>query len=129
MKVGTTTIPVVMLVNELSASATEIVAGALQDHGRAVIIGTKTYGKGSVQTPFFLEDNSILKITIGKWYTPKDRGIDGAGITPDIISNLTDEDYQKKNDQQFEDAQKIIQELIAKKGNIQKVITDHSIKK
>ncbi len=128
MKIPHTRVPIVMLVNELSASATEIVAGALQDHGRAIIVGTKTYGKGSVQTPFFLEDNSIIKITIGKWYTPKDRGIDGAGITPDITSTLTDEDYQKKNDQQLEDAKKIIQSLVQKQGNIPAVISLYSKK-
>ena len=128
MKIPHTRVPIVMLVNELSASATEIVAGALQDHGRAIIVGTKTYGKGSVQTPFFLEDNSIIKITIGKWYTPKDRGIDGDGITPDITSTLTDEDYQKKNDQQLEDAKKIIQSLVQKQGNIPAVIALYSKK-
>jgi carboxyl-terminal processing protease len=77
-------IPLVVLVNEHSASASEIVAGAIHDHGRGVLIGETTFGKGSVQLPHTLSDGSQLNVTIAHWYTPNNVNIDEQGIAPDI---------------------------------------------
>ncbi len=77
--------PLIVLVNKGTASASEIVAGALQDHGRAVIMGTATFGKGSVQTIIELEDGSGLKLTVARYYTPRNRSIQERGIAPDIV--------------------------------------------
>ena len=98
-------IPLVVLVNGGSASASEIVAGAIQDAGVGVLIGTQTYGKGSVQLPNSLSDGSQLRVTIARWYTPKDRGIDETGLTPDIESpDPTAEQIQADVDLQLERA-------------------------
>ncbi len=77
-------IPLVVLIDGGSASASEIVAGAIQDHERGVLIGTTTFGKGSVQLVHDLSDGSQLRITYGAWYTPDDHNINGSGISPDI---------------------------------------------
>jgi carboxyl-terminal processing protease len=77
--------PIICLVDQQSASAAEILAGALQDHRRAVMVGLPTYGKGSVQTFFDLEDGSGLKLTTARYYTPSGRSLEGTGITPDIV--------------------------------------------
>ncbi|MEK9132960.1 MAG: S41 family peptidase [Patescibacteria group bacterium] len=105
-------IPLVVLVNKGSASASEIVAGAVQDYKRGVIIGEKTFGKGSVQEISRLADGSNLRLTIAKWFTPLDRSIDDTGITPDKIVELTEADFKAEKDPQLDAA---IQYLKSKK--------------
>lgn len=93
--------PMVILVNEGSASASEIVAGALQDNGRAIVLGTPTFGKGSVQTVIPFEDGSAMKLTTAKYYTPKGRSIQAEGILPDIHLEYAKIPSEKTNDTAF----------------------------
>lgn len=82
---GDTATPLVVLVNPSTASAAEVVAGALQDRNRAVVVGTRTYGKGSVQEPSTLSDGSAIELTVGRYRTPSGRSLDGVGIEPDVL--------------------------------------------
>jgi carboxyl-terminal processing protease len=99
-----TDIPMVLLVNGGSASASEIVSAALKDYGRATLIGTKTYGKGSVQYVNTMKDGSELRVTTAHFFSPKDNAIDGVGITPDIQVELTQDDLANKQDPQLDRA-------------------------
>jgi carboxyl-terminal processing protease len=100
--------PTVVLINEGSASASEILAGALQDYGAATLVGVKTFGKGSVQDYVEYDDGSALKITISEWLTPKGRSIDREGIAPDVEVEMTDDDYNADRDPQLEKALEIL---------------------
>ena len=102
-------IPLVILVNNGSASASEITAGALQDAGRAALIGTQTFGKGLIQNWVpLLEENGAIRITIARWLTPNGRQIQGDGLTPDYVSELTEDDYDQGNDRQLQKAIEVI---------------------
>ncbi len=100
--------PTVVLVNQGSASASEIVSGALKDDGKATIVGMKTFGKGSVQTLEELKDGSSVKITVAKWLTPKGYNINEQGIEPDVKVDLTADDYNKSKDPQMDKAVELL---------------------
>ncbi len=115
-------IPVLVLVNEYSASASEIFAGAIQDHKRWIILWDKSYGKWSVQEPFDLGDESIIKITTARWYTPGDKSIDEKWILPDVLVNLSNKDYENIFDRQLKAAEEIIKDQIESKKSIPELI-------
>ncbi len=101
-------IPTVVLINGGSASGSEIVAGALRDFGQAILVGEQTFGKGSVQSLMSLQDGSYLKITVAKWLTPGGDYIDEKGVAPDIIIEMTKEDYEAERDRQMDRAIEIL---------------------
>jgi carboxyl-terminal processing protease len=104
-----TEIPLVVLINEGSASASEIAAGAIQDHERGLLVGTTTFGKGLVQNwvPLTSEDGAI-RVTIARWLTPDERQIHKLGLEPDVLVELTDEDIELERDPQLEKAIEIL---------------------
>jgi carboxyl-terminal processing protease len=101
-------VPTVVLVNGGTASASEIVAGALQDHGAAKLLGEKTFGKGSVQQVLDLSEGAVLKVTIAKWYTPKGNNINKQGISPDQTVVLSQQDASTGNDPQLQAALRLL---------------------
>jgi len=104
-----TEIPLVVLVNQGTASASEIVAGAIQDHGRGKLVGVTTYGKGSVQNWVALSNNQgAVRVTIAKWLTPNERHIHGVGLTPDVEVEITEEDFQAGRDPQLDKAIEVL---------------------
>ena len=103
-------VPLVILANEYSASGSEIVVGALQDHGRAPVVGATTFGKGSVNILRRLSNGGGIYITIAKWYTPNGRLIHGNGIEPDF--EVTSRDKQKADTSQFEKAVEVMERIL-----------------
>ena len=108
-----TNIPLVVLINEGSASASEILAGALQDYGRAKLVGVQSYGKGSVQVWQPLSnDQGAARVTIAKWLTPKERAIDHVGLTPDVVVTMSHDDYQAGRDPQLDAAVQTLEAIL-----------------
>jgi carboxyl-terminal processing protease len=100
-----------MLVNAGSASASEILAGALQEYKVAKLIGTKTFGKGSVQELIKITPDTSLKVTIAKWLTPMGKSISDDGLTPDYVVEITEKDLKNKKDSQFDKAIEILNKI------------------
>ena len=101
-------ISTVVLIDGGSASASEIVAGALKDNGAATLVGTTSYGKGSVQKLVPLSNGAQLKVTIARWYTPNGQNINGDGIKPDVEATMTADEYSAGNDTQRAKAVEIL---------------------
>lgn len=108
--------PIVILINKGSASASEILSGALKDNKRAVIVGEKSFGKGLVQEINRLPNNSGVNITIQKYLTPNGTDINKKGIEPDILVELTEDDVKNKDDKQLKKANEVLQDLINNKN-------------
>lgn len=107
--------PLVVLINGASASASEIVSGALKDHHRAILVGEKTFGKGMVQKIFQLPDDSGINVTVSKYLTPNGTDIDHKGISPDVEVQFTLDDIKKNRDVQLEEAKRIALKAIKEK--------------
>lgn len=108
-----TEIPLVVLVNEGTASASEIVAGSIQDYGRGKLVGMTSYGKGSVQNWVPLTDNQgAVRVTVAKWLTPNERHIQGNGLTPDFEVELTEEDFEAELDPQLDKAIEVLMDML-----------------
>ncbi len=135
---------IVILINWSSASASEITAWALREYNKAIIVWEKSYWKGSVQKPFILDDGSMLKLTIAKWFTPMDQNIDKQWITPDIKVEIKKQDYNLEEckkvwrcwesleqkdfelyDRQLEEAKSVLKKFILK-GNLQVVVDEEN---
>jgi len=101
-------LPLAILVNEGSASASEIMAGALKEHNIAKLVGTKTFGKGSVQELVEITPQTSLKITIAKWLTPNGVSISDQGLEPDFKVEITKKDIELENDPQMEKAKEVV---------------------
>lgn len=99
-----------ILINGGSASASEIVAGALQDYNLATVVGEQSFGKGSVQDLINFVDGSAVKLTVAKWLTPKSNAIDQVGITPDVVVEMTSDDYDENRDPQLDKVLELIKE-------------------
>ena len=102
-------VPTVVLVDGNSASASEIVAGALSDHKAATLVGETTYGKGTVQRLITLTDGAVLKVTVARWYTPNGLNLSKVGIKPDKVVELTEDDIRDSNDRQMKAAEELLQ--------------------
>jgi len=111
-----TSFPMVILVNKGSASASEIVAGALADNRRAVIVGGRTFGKGSVQTVIPMKDGSALRLTTSLYYTPSGKVIHKKGIAPDLEVEITESDIEEKRDSQLQAAIELLKDRERYKG-------------
>lgn len=104
-------IPLVVLINEGSASASEIFAGTIQDYERGTLVGTTTFGKGSVQNWIpLMNEQGAVRVTIARWLTPNERHIHDIGIEPDVVVEITDEDFEAERDSQLEKAIEILTE-------------------
>jgi carboxyl-terminal processing protease len=103
--------PLVILINQGSASASEILSGALRDNRNIKLIGTKSFGKGCVQTPITMTGGSLLKVTVADWLTPKGGSITEVGLMPDVKVDITDDDILKEKDPQLDKALEIIDTL------------------
>jgi len=104
-------VPLVVLVNNGSASASEIVAGAVQDHKRGIIMGTQSFGKGTVQEVESFSDGSSIRLTIAKWLTPDDRDINKVGISPDVVVEITEDNVENRVDSQKDAAVQYLKDL------------------
>ena len=106
-------VPMVVLINDYSASASEILAGAIQDYEKGILMGTQTYGKGIVQRIISLSDGSAVKLTISNYFTPKGRNIHKVGVEPDVVVEFDGDAYYNEGfDNQLEEAKTYMKEQL-----------------